>query len=116
MKIFLIKQIFRAGKYSVNGLFYALREERAFQQETFVLLVLFFLGIFFCSFGNSLILLASWLLVMMFELANSAIEKCLDLITQEINPMVKSAKDMASAAVFLSICFNVLIWLKILIA
>jgi diacylglycerol kinase len=47
---------------------------------------------------------------MALELINSAVERAFDLIDQEYNLHVKAGKDMLSAAVFLMICFNMLLW------
>ena len=58
-----------------------------------------------------LIALGAWLLVMMAELINTAIEETLNLITKEYNIGVKNAKDMASAAVFLMLAVNAALWL-----
>ena len=50
---------------------------------------------------------------MIVELLNSAIEAAFDRISEEDHALTKIGKDLASAAVFMSILFNVGLWLAI---
>ncbi|WP_026572416.1 diacylglycerol kinase family protein [Bacillus sp. UNC438CL73TsuS30] len=43
------------------------------------------------------------------ELINSAIERAVDLVTEEYHPLAKQAKDLAAGAVFLYAIFSVII-------
>ena len=63
------------------------------------------------SAGEWLLCLGCWLLVMVGEFINTALEEALDLITKDFSLGVKYAKDMASAAVFLLVLFNAALWL-----
>ena len=45
---------------------------------------------------------------------NSAVERAFDLIDKTYNPAIKAGKDMLSAAVFLMILANVLLWTALL--
>jgi diacylglycerol kinase (ATP) len=104
-------RLYRATVYSLSGLLCALEEEQAFQLEALVLAVL--LGVLLWArppFFTSAAVLAGWLAVMAFELVNSAVERAFDLIDKERNPTIKAGKDMLSAAVFLSILFNLFLW------
>ena len=104
--------IFKAAGYSLAGLATGLRLSLAFRQETGVLVLLVIL---LAAFGKPvttwLIAIGAWLLVMMAELINTAIEEALNLITRDYNIAVKNAKDMASAAVFLMLALNAALWL-----
>ena len=51
--------------------------------------------------------------VLTAELINTAIEKTLDRISDEIHPLIKSAKDIAAGAVLLSACGSVMIGLLV---
>lgn len=55
-----------------------------------------------------------WLIVMAFEMINSAVEKAFDMIDEKYRPEIKAGKDMLSAAVFLMVCFNIILWLVII--
>ena len=103
--------IFKAAGYSLAGLVTGLRLSLAFRQETGVLVLLvILLAVYGKPVSTWLIALGAWLLVMMAELINTAIEETLNLITREYNIGVKNAKDMASAAVFLMLAVNAALW------
>ena len=103
--------IFKAAGYSLAGLATGLRLSLAFRQETGILILLvILLAVYQKPVTTWLIALGAWLLVMMAELINTAIEETLNLITKEYNIGVKNAKDMASAAVFLLLVVNAALW------
>jgi len=64
---------------------------------------------------NKLILLVSGILVLIIELVNSAIENVVDLVTKEIHPLAKNAKDIGSTAVMFSIALHSVCWIVILL-
>lgn len=103
-----ILHVFYALRYSLQGLLAGLRQSVAIKQECLILLLLCFLGWYT---GKEWYLVAFsvivWLLVIVTELLNSAIEEALDLITHEYSTKVKAAKDMGSAAVFILIAVNI---------
>ncbi len=60
-------------------------------------------------------MIGSVLLVLITELLNSAIEWCVDLAAeQQRHPFAKRAKDMGSAAVFLSLVNCLMMWVLVL--
>lgn len=108
--------IFKAAGYSLAGLATGLRLSLAFRQETGILVLLvILLAAFDKPVTTWLIAVGAWLLVMMAELINTAIEEALNLITRDYNTAVKNAKDMASAAVFLMLALNAALWLCIFV-
>ena len=111
-----LERIFKASIYSFNGIFTALKNEQAFRFEFITLLIVCLLS-FLLSLGflRLLILICAWLLVMAFELVNSAVELTFDLIDSNYKSQIKAGKDMLSAAVFLMICVNVLLWILVLV-
>ena len=38
-----------------------------------------------------------------------------DLIDKNFNPQIKAGKDMLSASVFISVCFNIVLWVVMLL-
>ena len=95
--------------YSLRGLVCAVRHEQPFQYECVVFLLILCL-MPFVPLAWGLALAAAWLCVMAFELINSAVEKAFDLIDTSFRPEIQAGKDMLSAAVFLMICLNFILW------
>ena len=111
-KLINIGQLFRASTYAVAGLLHAWKQEQSFRHEVLVLAALaLLLLIRGTSLGLALLVLGSWLLVMAFELVNSSLENAFNMITQERDDRVKAGKDMAAAAVMLSVAANVGLWI-----
>lgn len=114
--VFNIAGVFRALGYSMAGLKAALVHERAFRQEAILFLVLAPLGAWLGdSWIDKTLLVAVLFVVLIVELLNSAIEAVVDRISTEQNELSGRAKDIGSAAVFLSITLVVLVWSWILI-
>jgi diacylglycerol kinase (ATP) len=106
--------LFGAVKNSLAGL-RAARKQRAFGQE----LALFALVIPTALWAGRdhverALLIGSWLLVMIVELLNSAIETAVDRVGFEPNELAGRAKDLGSAAVFMAIVLHLVIWLFVL--
>jgi diacylglycerol kinase (ATP) len=110
-----LARIVRAMAYSYSGLLAAYREECAFRQETW--LAIFLLPISFLLGRNWVevaLLAGSVVLVLVVELLNSAIESAVDRVSLDLHELSKRAKDMASAAVLLSLLLCAAIWLAAL--
>lgn len=110
-----LRRIARAFSYSRDGLLEAVRHEHAFRQELFVTVPLA-VAVFFLPAGwlAKALLLASLVLVLLVELLNSALEACVDYISEARHPLAKRAKDMGSAAVSLAILIAGLLWAAVL--
>ncbi len=111
-----ITRLFRAFYYSLEGLGSTLKHEAAFRQEAVLAAVLlpasFLLGV---TAIENVALIASVFLVLVVELLNSAIEAVVDDASLENRPLAKRAKDMGSAAVFMSLLNCLLVWGIILV-
>lgn len=107
-----IKRIWKALLYSKDGLIATFTGEAAFRQELLLFLaalpVLYFLPI---SLLHKLTLLSVNSFVLIVEILNSSIEAVIDLVSPEYNALAKKAKDMGSAAVFLSLALAATLWL-----
>jgi diacylglycerol kinase (ATP) len=103
-------RVWHATGYSLAGL-RAGWEEAAFRLEaclSFVLVpVAFWIG---RTWVEVALLAGSVLLVMLVELLNTGIEAAIDRISLERHELSKRAKDMGSAAVFLSLLLAGGIW------
>lgn len=110
-----LTRVIRAFGYSLQGLRACYRHEAAFRQETWVGLIVIPLGIWMGEGGVEKALLAgSWLLVMIVELLNSAVEATVDRFGPERHELSGRAKDIGSAAVFASIGLALMAWALIL--
>ncbi|MDO9420641.1 MAG: diacylglycerol kinase [Herminiimonas sp.] len=110
-----LKRIFSAFGYSMAGFKSAWCSEHAFRQELFVVVIAtiaaFLLPV---PAWQKLLLIAVFVLVLIVELINSAIEAVVDRVSLERNPLSKNAKDFGSAAVLLTFLLAVATWLVIL--
>jgi diacylglycerol kinase (ATP) len=108
----------RVGKalsVSLAGLASVFRSEAAFRQELMIGVPLAAIALVVDVSGfERALLIASILLVLIVELLNSAIETTLDRITRDHDASVKKAKDMGSAAVFLSLLTAGAVWLFVM--
>jgi len=106
-----IRRIILATRYSAQGLAHALKHEAAFRQELGLTLVLVPVAVWLGRSGvERLLLIACCLLVLIVELLNSAIEAAIDRIGDEPHELSGRAKDLGSAAVFLSLVVLVAVW------
>lgn len=61
-----------------------------------------------------ILLIASLLFVLVVELLNTAVETLVNMVSPEYHPLAKYAKDLGSAAVFVSLILGGLVWCGIL--
>jgi diacylglycerol kinase (ATP) len=106
-----LRRVWNAMFYSLAGFRAALEHEDAFRQELLLAAVLIPLALFLPvgALGKAL-LVASVLLVLVVELLNSAIEATVDRISLENHRLAKRAKDIGSAAVFVTLVNAVAVW------
>jgi diacylglycerol kinase (ATP) len=110
-----IKRVIRATGFSWQGLKAAWRDEAAFRQELVLAAIMLPIALYVdITTVERLILIFGIFLVLIVELLNSAIEAVVDRFGGEIHPLSGQAKDIASAAVFLSLVFCAICWVAIL--
>ena len=111
-----IQRLWNALGYSVQGMASALRHEEAFRQECLLAVLLIPAALFIPVGGTEkALMIGSVLLVLIVELLNSAIEATVDRISLENHRLAKRAKDLASAAVMLSLAAAGVVWLLVLL-
>jgi diacylglycerol kinase (ATP) len=110
-----IDRIVHAARNSCNGLRMAYTGESAFRQEIWLAIVMlpaaFWLG------RNAIevaLLTGTVLLVLIVELLNSAIEAVVDRVSFDWHDLSKRAKDIASAAVLLSLLLCAGFWVTVI--
>jgi len=110
------RRIIRACGFSMQGFKRCYELEEAFRQEVWTLALLVPLGLWLGETPmERAMLIGSLLIVPIVELLNSAIEANVDRVGLERHELSGRAKDIASAAVFLSIAFAATIWGLLLI-
>lgn len=98
-----LKRILHAGSYSLAGLRSGWNE-KAFRTEAILAMALLPVGLWLGqTWLERMFLVATVLLVLITELLNSAVEAAIDRIGPEWHQLSKTAKDMGSAAVLLSL-------------
>ena len=107
--------LFRNGKYAIEGLIDIIKNETSFKWQ---LLMLFVMGITAwnlpITFTQSSVLFLSLFIPILAEVANSAIERVVDLVTLDYHIMAKRAKDVGATLVILSLLLTGLIWMAVL--
>ena len=95
----------------MQGFSHAIKYESAFRQELALTIILLPVALWL---GQSIVeralLIAVLFMVLIVELLNSAIEAAIDRHGEEQHELSGRAKDLGSAAVFVSLVIVVLVW------
>ncbi len=96
--------------HAINGIDYTVCHERNFKIELFIAVLVCILSfIFKVSIIEWVVLLLTIAMVLVLEIVNTSIERCVDLVTKEYSDLAKVAKDAAAGAVFVMSVFSVFI-------
>jgi diacylglycerol kinase (ATP) len=107
-----VKRLINATRYSWQGLLATVKHEEAFRQELLLLAAALVATPWLAqSWFHAIALVGSVILILIVEMLNSAIEALVDRVGLEFNELSGRAKDMGSAAVFLSISLAGMVWL-----
>jgi diacylglycerol kinase (ATP) len=97
------RSIFWSFDYAIQGIVHALRTQRNMRLHALAASVVLLAALFFRVRGVELaILLFAISLVVVTELANTAIEAAVDVAIDTFDPMAKVAKDVAAGAVLIA--------------
>lgn len=111
-----LTRLFHSFRYSCKGLKAGWVNEAAFRLEVILTVIMLPVGIWLArGLTDALLLISSVLIVLIVELLNSAVEAVVDRIGPERHPLSGRAKDMASAAVFLSTLLAGAVWGSLLL-
>jgi diacylglycerol kinase (ATP) len=106
-----VRRIINATFFSFAGLRTAWRSEAAFRQECLLCIVLLPTA---CWLGQDAtqrsLLIGVCLLVLIVELLNTAVEFVVDRVSTDHHLLSGQAKDLGSAAVFVSLALTVVVW------
>jgi len=109
-------RLLKASHYSWKGLRHAFKNEAAFRQEVLASVVLIPLAFWLnVTSVERILLVMAVLLVLIVELLNSGLEAVVDRIGSDFHPLAGAAKDVGSAAVFLTLILAVFVWGSILL-
>ena len=99
------KNIGVTEKFNVafEGIFETIRTEKHMKFHCFCTIVIFILSLFL-DIGKyeALAVIVSVSLIWVAELFNTAIESCVDMVTEKYHPLAKRAKDIAAGAVLIT--------------
>ncbi len=110
-----IDRIIKATVYSWSGLRTAFLNEAAFRQELVLFSILTPAGLWLGENGlERAVLVGSLVLVLIVELLNTGIEIVVDRFGGDLHELSGRAKDVGSAAVFLSLVNVPAIWTLVL--
>lgn len=108
--------LFRNGMYAVEGFIDIVKNETSFKWQLFMLFVMGLVAWNLpISFSHSSILFLSLFIPILAEVANSAIERVVDLVTKEYHILAKQAKDVGATMVLVSLILTALIWSAVLL-
>lgn len=95
-----LHRLVKSFTYAFDGLKYAFKYEQNILVHTLATILVIIAGIFFkISLTEWLVLALIIGLVIATELINTSIEATIDLVTKDVHPLAKIAKDTAAAAV-----------------
>ncbi|GAE26979.1 diacylglycerol kinase [Halalkalibacter wakoensis JCM 9140] len=104
------KRLLKSFFYASQGFRYVVKHEQNMQIHLLVATVMIITA-YFLNFP-----IYHWVLLLLviagmfaLEIMNTAIERTVDLVTEEYHPLAKRAKDIAAAAVFVYCLFAVII-------
>lgn len=106
-----LARLIAATGYSMAGLLAAFRNEEAVRLEVLTFLVLAPLGIWLGETAvEQVLLVGSLVFVIVVELLNTCIETVVDRFGREYHELSRTAKDIGSAAVLVSLGLVVFTW------
>ncbi len=107
--------IFKNAFYAIEGVKTAFKTETSFKLELFFGLFIFIAIIMLpLPLASKLILFVTAVIIPIAELLNSAVENLVDLVTSDIHPLAKNAKDLGAAAVLFSVLLHLICWIVII--
>lgn len=106
-----LERIIKAAGYSKDGFLAAYKSEQAFRQVVWLNAVLV-LALIFVPFALAIkmILLTVSALSIIVELFNTGLEAIVDRISSDYHPLSKVAKDVGSAAQFVVLTLQAVLW------
>lgn len=106
-----IRRLIKAFGYSLAGFRAAWKNEDAFRQEILATIIILPAGLWLGETGTQrAVLIGTWLIVIITEFLNSAVEAVVDRMGSERHELSGMAKDFGSAAVLVGIFSSFIVW------
>ena len=107
--------LFKNTTYALEGLVDITKNESSFKLQILLFVVLNIVAWFLpLPFHLQVILSLSLFIPIMAEVANSSIERVVDLVTLDYHELAKRAKDAGATLVFLSLVLTACIWTAVI--
>ena len=111
-----IRRIISAFRFSIQGLKSCYQSVTAFKQEVWAAILLVPLSFWVTTVSiERVLLILPIFIVLIIELINTAVESLVDRVGNEYHELSGKAKDLGSAAVWLSLLLVILTWSIILL-
>lgn len=111
-----LARLVAAAGYSAAGIRAAFKSEEAVRMEIAAFIVLAPMGLWLGNGAVEKVLLVSCLVfVIVVELLNTGIEKVVDRVGKDYHELSRVAKDIGSAAVFISLGLVIFTWTMLLL-
>lgn len=96
--------------HAIDGIEYTINKERNIKLEILAAIIVSVAGfILKITLTEWLVMLLVISMVLSLELINTAIERCVDLVTKDYHDLAKVAKDASAGAVFMMSLFSIII-------
>ncbi len=107
--------LFKNGRYALEGFVDITKNESSFKLQLLLFFVMSIVAwVLPIGFGYASILFLSLFIPIMAEVANSSIERVVDLVTTDYHILAKQAKDAGATLVLLSLILTAGIWAAVL--
>ena len=104
------QSITKAFNAAIEGILYTFKSERNMKIHYCLAVAVLIISLFFDLTKVEMLLLTFAIsLVVISEMFNTAIEKTIDMITEEYNPLAKIAKDVAAGGVLIATLNSVVV-------
>ena len=101
---------FESVGHALDGVNYTAERERNFRIEIFVAIMVTIASfVFKVSLMEWCVLVLVMGMILSLEMVNTAMERCVDLVTKDYKELAKAAKDVSAGAVFMMSMFSVVI-------
>jgi len=108
--------LYRNGIYALEGFIEIVKNETSFKWQLLMFVVMSVVAWNLpIDFSYASILFLSLFIPVLAGVANSAIERVVDLVTKEYHVLAKQAKDAGATLVLLSLILTVGIWIAVLL-
>ena len=97
------RSLIESFNYAVTGIIYTLKTEKNMRIHFIIAIIVVLFSLFFdFSRGELILLFFTISLVLITEMINTAIERTVDLITEDFHPLARLAKDVAAGGVLIA--------------